>query len=193
MGDIAVFHWPVQCLLLFGFLPRAWLSAFCGHVPDGDFLLSLGSVALEKQQHNEATGQRLPRGLVAAAIFPIIIPFVAMGVSSACDAANRRAAQPAIAALDAYHADYGDYPLDLDTLIPEYLSASPQTVCNLPAALRWDAWYALDAGYMNWTIYDCGADGIRLIVPLMSSQFRQIYNPETGHWSVGDAFDGYCY
>ena len=82
--------WVVWAILLFftGLFSAYYFSDF---FPGPGCLLSAGTFPMvifsylwarsrwKKQQHNEANGQRLPRGLVAAAIFPIIIPFVAMG------------------------------------------------------------------------------------------------------------------
>ena len=138
--------------------------------------------------------QHLPRALLVISLMQVSILFVMMGFTGLCNAANRRAAQPVIAALDAYRADRGAYPSALDDLIPAYLPAPPQTACALPAALRWEAWYTLEGEYApNWRLYDCGDGEIRLLVPYLGSQTRQVYNPATGEWGLGDAFDGYCY
>jgi hypothetical protein len=148
-----------------------------------------------KRTKDQVASQRMPRGLLVISLMQISILVIAIGFTANCNARNRRAAQPVITALEAYRADHGDYPATrtLDELIPQYLAAPPKTACALPAALRWDEWYTLEGEYtLTWILYDCDKNGIRLLVPMMGSQSRQIYNPATRQWIAGDGFDGYC-
>jgi hypothetical protein len=129
---------------------------------------------------------RIPRKL-AAGLIPLMlfcIPIIAFSYSRGCDAVNRRRARPIIAALKGA-------PLQpdlvaktsLDFLVPEYISEIPTPVCTAESADKY--------GYEAWSRYPC-ENGLLLMVPILGSDSVQTYNLDSGEWSVGSAFDGYC-
>jgi hypothetical protein len=124
-------------------------------------------------------------------------PVLGFGYARSCDLLNRRAAQPIIAALERYHLEHGRYPMlpgrhrsDLGFLVPRYLDAIPFRACK--ASFEWPDSYSVDD---DWSLYFCtnspGQETL-LLVPVIGTDSQQIYDPKTGWWSRGNAFDGYC-
>ncbi|NOY97725.1 MAG: hypothetical protein GXP40_00770 [Chloroflexi bacterium] len=133
---------------------------------------------------------------LATIIVPLLFlgaPVIGFGYARTCDALNRRAARPVIAALGAYRQDHGGYPemvaqTDLTFLVPDYLDAIPPVACALPTSRR--SHFLSD----DWSLYPCrGGEEPLLMVPILGSDSQQTYNLDTGQWSVGGAFDGYCH
>lgn len=138
--------------------------------------------------------------MAATLLIPLLqlsAPVVSFGYARACDALNRQAARPVIAALEKYKADAGVYPTfgspfqsGLALLVPHYLSSIPPRACVLPFAQP-DS-YPVDD---DWSLYYCNNNPgheTLLLVPIIGSDSQQIYNLNTGHWSAGSSLDGYC-
>ncbi len=129
-------------------------------------------------------------------LLPLLLlgaPISAFAYGRACDALNRRAARPVIAALEAYRRQHGAYPQvvglsDLTLLVPQYLAETPPIACALPGDRP-------AFGDDDWSLYPCPAPGgpaLRLLVPILSSASVQAFDLSRGRWSVASAFDGYC-
>ena len=141
-------------------------------------------------------------GSLLIPLLQLSAPLVGYAYGQTCDALNRQAAAPLIAALKAYKDDTGSYlPVGgsqgsyqgtLDFLVPAYLDLIPQRACMAATFDRPDPIYPEDD---DWNLYACGntpGDPVLLMVPILGSDSQQIYNLDRGLWSRGNAMDGYC-
>jgi hypothetical protein len=158
----------------------------------------LGSKRFTAAVGEDAIRQRsFQSAMLILAMLQLSTPLIGLVYARSCDLLNRRAARPIIAALERYREEYGRYPMppgrhrsDLTILIPRYLDAVPRRVCRAP-------WGGFDAyaGDDDWSLYFCtnspGQETL-LLVPVIGTDTRQIYNAETGLWSRGNSLDGFC-
>ncbi len=122
------------------------------------------------------------------------VPMLSFAYARTCDALNRRAARPIIAALEAYRQEHGAYPdlasqSDLSFLVPEYLETIPPVACASP--------FQKETRFVSqgWSLYPCShmeGEPLLLMVPMMGSDDQLIYNLNTRRWGIGDSFEGYC-
>ena len=137
-------------------------------------------------------------GSLMIPLLQIAAPVVSFGYGVACQGLDQQAAKPIIAALHKYQAETGTFPVlvspsesDLSMLVPRYLASIPQPSCNVPI-LEADPY---TPGETRWSLYSCNnspGHETLLMVPIIGSDSRQLYNLNTGHWSTGNSFDGYC-
>ena len=81
------------------------------------------------------------------------------------------------------------YESNLRFLVLRYLSAIPARPCALPFELP-----ALFIEHDDWSLYFCDnpKQETLLLVPTIGTDVKQTYNLQTGRWSAGESFDGYC-
>jgi hypothetical protein len=152
------------------------------------------------ESENDAKSDQRRRFQAAMLLIPALqlsVPLIGWGYAQGCALGNRRAARPIVQALDQYHRDHGHYPSlpgrhhsDLQILDPEYLEAIPSRPCRNPFARLYS--YPLDD---DWSLYFCAnnpGQETLLLVPLIGTDSKQIYNPETRWWRRGNSLDGYC-
>ena len=134
---------------------------------------------------------------LAIPLLQLSVPALGLGYFVQCNMLGQQAARPIIAALETYKSETGHYPVlsspyesNLQFLVPRYLSAIPARPCALPFELP-----ALFIEHDDWSLYFCnnspGQDTL-LLVPTIGTDLKQTYNLNTGRWSAGDAFEGYC-
>ena len=141
-------------------------------------------------------------GSLLLPLLQLAAPAAGFVYGGVCNALDRRAAAPLIAALQAYHTGTGAYlppgdqdslvPGSLDYLIPTYLAALPPRSCF---ASTFDPPDPLLPSQSNWSIYPCRnnpGQPVLLMVPILGSYSQQIYNLDAGLWSRGNEMDGYC-
>ena len=174
-----------------------WIGASLG------FILTLLVFRTQARRFYQSVGDDPVRrrwfraGMLLLPALQLSAPLIGFGYARSCDVLNRRAAQPIIAALESYHQDHGRYPMlagrhqsDLGFLVPQYLDAIPSRACKAP--FRWVDSNSVDE---DWSLYFCtnnpGQETL-LLVPVIGTDSKQIYNPETKWWSRGNSFDGYC-
>jgi hypothetical protein len=99
-----------------------------------------------------------------------------------CDQQSRENAAPIIAAVEAYYVEHGEYPDELESLVPAYLPQLPTPAC------RW-----LDAGETHpFDLEYCTPEVTLLTVSLADDYGDQRYNFATGNWSSISFLDGNC-
>jgi hypothetical protein len=166
-------------------------------------IVTLLTFRLQAKRFYRAIGdeqRRRRRFQAATLVIPLLqlsVPAIGLGYFGQCIMLSEQAARPIIAALETYKNETGHYPVlsspyesDLQFLVPRYLSAIPARPCALPFEVP-----ALFIEHDDWSLYFCnnspGQDTL-LLVPTIGTDAKQIYNPKTGRWSLGDSFDGYC-
>ncbi len=161
------------------------------------------SFRLQAKRFYQAIGdeQRRRRWFqVATLVIPLLqlsVPPIGLGFFGQCMMQDQQAARPIIAALEAYKAEAGHYPVlsspyesDLQFLVPRYLSAIPARPCALPFEAP-----TLFIERDDWSLYFCSNSPGRetlLLAPTIGTDLKQVYNLNAGRWSAGDAFEGYC-
>ncbi len=155
-------------------------------------------------------------------LLQLAAPLVGFFYGQACDGLSRQAAVPLITALEAYKADHGSYfpgegagsasPGGLEHLVPGYLAGLPRPGCQAPSLAgeedKQEDWSLYVCGMRmtrdplqyedkqeGWSLYVCGSSPgkeVLLLVPIIGSDSKQVYNLGTGNWGRGNEFDGYC-
>lgn len=141
-------------------------------------------------------------GILLVPLLQLSAPVISFGYIQTCNVLNRQVARPLIVALEQYKTDTGSYlppdslnrssQRDLQFLTPDYLASIPQRACEVSFFNPPDPGGRAGDG---WSLYNCTPDPNRdvlLLVPIIGSDSEQIYNLNTGRWSGGNAFDGYC-
>ncbi len=106
------------------------------------------------------------------------------GIQSACFAQTRRQATPIIDAVEAYRQANGDYPQELEEIVPSYLEALPSPSC---------AWLRIDSYTpAKFALERCEPDITLLTVDSLDGEFIRRYNFATGDWSFVSFLDGTC-
>jgi hypothetical protein len=136
----------------------------------------------------------------ATLIIPLLqlsVPAIGLSYFMQCMGLSEQAARPIIAALETYKRETGHYPAlpgsyesSLQFLVPRYLPAIPARPC----ALSFEA-PDLFIEHEDWSLYFCNNSPEQetlLLVPVIGTDLKQIYNLNTGRWSAGDALEGYC-
>lgn len=85
-------------------------------------------------------------------------------------------------AAQAYQHDHGDYPEDLQALVPNYLPAVPAPAC---------AWLSGREGNA-FDIASCGTGPTLIVSPSVDGGGIERFNLETGNWSSISFLDGAC-
>lgn len=139
---------------------------------------------------------RLYTLLLALVVLQLSAPLIGLAYAQSCALLNRRAARPIVAALESYRQEHGSYPFppnrhrsDLSVLVPEHLRTIPPLACKNPFARR------NEALAQEWQLYYCTNSPDQetlLLVPLIGTDSKQIYSPQTKLWTRGNALDGYC-
>ena len=125
---------------------------------------------------------------LGAILTPLILTlpfFEIFMIQAACVNLNQRAAAPIIAALESYKNSHGDYPEELDDLMPEFLDTIPAGRCAPISKSEYDK-----------PIFDitiCTPEDVTILtVPIGSGEWIQRYNTETGLWARISFLDGAC-
>jgi hypothetical protein len=116
----------------------------------------------------------------------IMLPFFELfWIRMACFELNQRSAGPIVAAMEAYKQDQGNYPGELDMLVPSYIDSIPAGRC---APLS-----SSEMRIPNFDISTCTSEDVTILtVPIGSGEWIQRYNPESGIWSRVSFLDGAC-
>lgn len=102
-------------------------------------------------------------------------------IQGGCNALDRQIGDTVVMAIDAYWQDHGSYPEELNHLTPDYLSHIPTGRCSAVG----DAPQAFD-------IQQCHTGETILVINVMTDEWIQRYNLETGRWSRASFLDGAC-
>jgi hypothetical protein len=156
---------------------------------------------LKSVLNSEGARHWLKAGMMLIPLLQLSAPMISVGYSQTCDAINRQAAKPLIAALEKHKnetgsylpADHPDSPYqeDLSYLIPDHLAAVPPRACVV-SFFETSTSHSAPAG---WHLYYCNRNpgrDVLLLVPIIGSDSEQVYHLNTGSWSRGNAFDGFC-
>jgi len=143
----------------------------------------------KRYQERLENDQAFRRGYwIGTILIPLIIvlPFFELfWIRIACFELNQQSAAPIIAAMEAYNQDQGDYPTELDALVPDYLGTIPAGRCA-PISRS-------EMSKPHFDISTCTlGDVIILSVPIGSGERIQRYNLESGIWSRASFLDGAC-
>jgi hypothetical protein len=138
-------------------------------------------------------------GSLVLPLLQLAAPLAGFFYEQSCDGLSRRTAVPLIAALEAYKADHGSYfPAEgessasyggLEHLVPGYLASLPRPGCQAPALVGGENKEA------DWSLFVCSSSAgkeVLLLVPMIGTDTKQVYNLGTGNWGRGSAFEGYC-
>jgi hypothetical protein len=114
-----------------------------------------------------------------------LCPFVgSYFINFNCYVANQVKAEEMIAALEAYRQDQGQYPEELETLIPTYLPSLPTPACGSLSG---------DSRKPEFDLEQCRFSGETLLtLKSVDSSSIQRYNFATGNWSSTSLFEGTC-
>jgi hypothetical protein len=116
----------------------------------------------------------------------LVLPFFELfWIRVACFELNQRSAAPIIAALEAYEHAQGDYPDEIEVLVPDYLASIPAGRCA--------PFSSSEMTKPNFDISTCTPGDVTILsVPIGSGEWIQRYNLETGIWSRASFLDGAC-
>lgn len=123
-------------------------------------------------------------------VFLQVLPLPAWKfVVGTCNSYHDEQAIPLIVAIENYFGDNGEYPNNLEALIPKYASVTPEPFCLEPYH-----WFFDTEGTnikLNFYLLDCAEKKV-LAVQDTSLGWLRRYDFEKDKWSASDAFDGYC-
>lgn len=142
-----------------------------------------------------ADGQRLRRlfwtGMVVL-LLCLSAPFVSVfGVERPCDAQNYATGATIQAALQTFYDELGEYPPDVDSLVPDYLAEVPALTCFAPHG--W-AIFGVDEvlSQARYAIERCGVRETVLVWPSLTGAHIERINLATGNGSGVMARYGTC-
>jgi hypothetical protein len=120
--------------------------------------------------------------IILVQIFPILGSY---SIDKACYAATRGNASPLISAVQRYEQDIGQYPSEVQDLLPMYISQIPAPAC---------LWLSGDT-YREQTGFEitaCRNGSVLLTTISLDGSSIERYNFATGNWSSISFLDGAC-
>lgn len=170
------------------FGPGAWIQ--CGALPFSICAISYYAIRAKRVPRKSKNDQHPKRWLShfgavicisVVSLSPILGSIV---VGSVFQLINHNRAQGLINAIDAYHADSGEYPDSIDLLMPDYITDVPEpfatfTIPNVDGYTGFQYQECRDGNHIVWYNPPRGGFPVR-------------YHFESGHWSSISVFDGVC-
>jgi len=167
------------------FGPGAWLLFFC--IPFTVIALWYYARQLNKTSR-KSNDRRLAKTFVNNIVGFVLVSMVGLSpilgynqINNLYLTVNQNRADELIKALKAYEADFGNYPDELENLIPDYISSLPHPMSNPFTVENSSFEYLMCQGGIQIVWYDPPRGG-----------FPERYNLDAGYWSGISAFDGVC-
>jgi hypothetical protein len=176
-------------------LYSVWLVGYFG-ILSCLFFPILGVVALFLLVYRKKSESNSNAGLTKIALISvtfilllILSPLISILLESGCDALHRRQALPLINAVEQYKSENNEFPINSQTIVPNYLKEMPGAVCLLPI----DIIYGTRNDVSRYQIVKCN-DEERAFVVVRTTLFgnKQIYSLTSHEWGMGEDWDNPC-
>ena len=105
-----------------------------------------------------------------------------LGIGGACDKRTMQIGNQIVVELENYRQDNGEYPTELNALVPGYLSQLPTNKCLGSVGPE-----------ITFQLRECAQDGIALLTASSFDGWKVLrYNLSTSNWSGLDFLEGEC-
>lgn len=154
-------------------------------------LLVINQKSLKKNREELVAG--MEKYLIPLKLSLVVVPLIPLPFSifiiRTCDSYHNNQAIPLIHAVENYYNEQGEYPDEIEALIPQYIEFIPEPFCLTP--YYWFGNYENTRIRLDFYMLDC-IDKKVLAVQDTSLGWLRRYDFENLKWSASDAFDGYC-
>jgi hypothetical protein len=149
------------------------------------FMLFWRRKHLERMESDQAFRRGYWAGTILIPLILALPFFELFWIRVACFELNQRSATPIIAAMETYKNAQGDYPGEIEALVPDYLASTPAGRCA--------PFSNSEMTKLDFDISTCTPGDVTILsVPIGSGEWIQRYNLKTGLWSRASFLDGAC-